>query len=358
MNSIREINRINERELELGVAGKGSWHDQYKDSAYVFVGGLSYDLTEGDVITIFSQWGEIVDINMPRDKETGKQRGFGFVMYEDQRSTVLAVDNMNGTEILGRIVRVDHCRKYNQPGTKDGDGNHVEPDKPTYNAMPPVLEGSDESDSSESEAADSLDEEDPMAAFLRAQKKEEKQKQKKKTITDGSGKKRKHEGETKEERRVRKEAKRMKKAEKERKKADKGGKVKLEPGEHRKREGERSREADDLEKAKGRANRGDWREGRWELERDEKDKDKDRDRKERDISPRRTHSSRHDEPSRDEHYSRGSHRNGDERHRSRDGEETHKSRDEEHRSRNGSSRYDDQRDWRDRDRNRDRDRYA
>jgi hypothetical protein len=52
------------------------------------------------------RWGEIVDINLPRDKETGKTRGFGFVMFEDQRSTVLAVDNMNGASILGRIIRV------------------------------------------------------------------------------------------------------------------------------------------------------------------------------------------------------------------------------------------------------------
>lgn len=47
-----------------------------------------------------------MDINMPRNKETGKVRGFAFLMFEDQRSTVLAVDNMNGCEILGRTIRV------------------------------------------------------------------------------------------------------------------------------------------------------------------------------------------------------------------------------------------------------------
>lgn len=48
---------MNERELELGLIGKKSWHDQYKDSAWVFIGGLPYDLTEGDVIAVFSQYG-------------------------------------------------------------------------------------------------------------------------------------------------------------------------------------------------------------------------------------------------------------------------------------------------------------
>ena len=37
---------------------------------------------------------------------TGKTRGFGFVMYEDQRSTVMAVDNMNGASVLSRTIRV------------------------------------------------------------------------------------------------------------------------------------------------------------------------------------------------------------------------------------------------------------
>lgn len=51
---VKEINKINQLELDLGVSG-ASWHDEYKDSAYIFVGGIPFDLTEGDVITIFSQ---------------------------------------------------------------------------------------------------------------------------------------------------------------------------------------------------------------------------------------------------------------------------------------------------------------
>lgn len=86
-------------ELELKHGNKSSWHDQYKDSAWIFVGGLPYDLTEGDVICVFSQYGEIVNINLVRDKISGKQKGFCFICYEDQRSTILAVDNLNGTKV-------------------------------------------------------------------------------------------------------------------------------------------------------------------------------------------------------------------------------------------------------------------
>jgi RNA-binding motif X-linked protein 2 len=89
------------------------------DSAYIFVGGLSRDLTEGDVITIFSQYGEVMNINMPRDKETGKPKGFAFLMYEDQRSTVLAVDNLGGANILERTIRVDHVKDYKEKRDKE-----------------------------------------------------------------------------------------------------------------------------------------------------------------------------------------------------------------------------------------------
>ncbi|TGZ39336.1 RNA-binding motif protein, X-linked 2 [Temnothorax longispinosus] len=114
LTNVKNIKKLNEQELR--GRNKTSWHDQYKDSAWIFVGGLPYDLTEGDVIAIFSQYGEVVNINLIRDKDTGKQKGYGFLCYEDQRSTILAVDNFNGIKvILGRTIRVDHVSNYKAP---------------------------------------------------------------------------------------------------------------------------------------------------------------------------------------------------------------------------------------------------
>ncbi|XP_056393903.1 RNA-binding motif protein, X-linked 2 isoform X2 [Hyla sarda] len=83
------------------------------------MGGLPYELTEGDIICVFSQYGEIVNINLVRDKVTGRSRGFCFLCYENQRSTVLAVDNFNGIKLRGRTIRVDHVANYRPP--KDGE---------------------------------------------------------------------------------------------------------------------------------------------------------------------------------------------------------------------------------------------
>jgi RNA-binding motif X-linked protein 2 len=45
MNVVKEIQRLNERELQLGLTGRGgSYHDDYKDSAYIFVGNLDFEV--------------------------------------------------------------------------------------------------------------------------------------------------------------------------------------------------------------------------------------------------------------------------------------------------------------------------
>ncbi|KAM7301488.1 RNA-binding motif protein, X-linked 2 isoform X1 [Ixodes scapularis] len=119
LTNVKNITKLNETELKLGINEKTSWHKKYKDSAWIFVGGLDYELTEGDIICVFSQFGEIVNINLIRDKKTGKSKGYCFLCFEDQRSTVLSVDNLNGISLCQRTLRVDHVENYRPP--KDSD---------------------------------------------------------------------------------------------------------------------------------------------------------------------------------------------------------------------------------------------
>lgn len=71
------------------------------------------------------RWGEIVNINLIRDKKTGKSKGFAFICYEDQRSTVLAVDNFNGIKLAGRAIRVDHVQDYKPPKENEKDDDII-----------------------------------------------------------------------------------------------------------------------------------------------------------------------------------------------------------------------------------------
>lgn len=134
MHQVKYVEALNKRELQAAARKggawdvRGSWHEQYKHSAYVFVAGFPYEMTEGDLIVVLSQYGEVVDVNLARDKKTGKSRGFAFVAYEDQRSTVLAVDNFNGAKLLGRTLRVDHCEGYGEEqekASKLGEGREL-----------------------------------------------------------------------------------------------------------------------------------------------------------------------------------------------------------------------------------------
>ena len=55
---------------------------------------------------ICSRYGSVVNINMIRDKKTGKSKGFGFICYENQLSTDLAVDNFNGTQVKIKLKNI------------------------------------------------------------------------------------------------------------------------------------------------------------------------------------------------------------------------------------------------------------
>ena len=178
MNQIRSIQALNARELEAGIAPEASWHRDFADTAYIFIGGLPFELSEGDVITIFSQYGEPTHVHLARDKETGKSKGFAFLKFEDQRSTDLAVDNLGGAQVMGRTLRVDHTR-YKKKEGQDEDEGKVEKF---------VIALSEDEASQESEDERPLlkeeieltkminyheDDEDPMKAYRVEQKREE-----------------------------------------------------------------------------------------------------------------------------------------------------------------------------------------
>ncbi|KAH9828198.1 RNA-binding protein [Teratosphaeria destructans] len=122
MQSIRNVERLNALELDKVVPPNASWHTDYRDTAYIYIGGLPFELSEGDILTIFSQYGNPVHVHLARDKETGKSRGFAFLKYEDQRSCDLAVDNLSGASVLGRLVSVDHTRYKLKEGEVEGAG--------------------------------------------------------------------------------------------------------------------------------------------------------------------------------------------------------------------------------------------
>ncbi|KAL9616399.1 MAG: hypothetical protein Q9160_008725 [Pyrenula sp. 1 TL-2023] len=148
MQAIKQIQALNKRELENAVPPSASWHADYRDTAYVYIGGLDLSLSEGDIITIFSQYGEPTHINLIRDKDTGKSKGYGFLKYEDQRSTDMAVDNLSGSVVVkGEMqLRVEHARyeKRKREGEDEEEMDNVRWDKVL--GIDKAVNGKDETD--------------------------------------------------------------------------------------------------------------------------------------------------------------------------------------------------------------------
>lgn len=136
------------------------------------------------MVTICSQFGEPVHVNLVRDKETGKSRGFAFLKFEDQRSTDLAVDNLCGATVLGRMLRVDHVRYKRRDDEEEGDNVARLMGDATDENPKRRRKGSEDEEEAprrpqlneERELVELIqnhDEEDPMKEFLITEKKEE-----------------------------------------------------------------------------------------------------------------------------------------------------------------------------------------
>ncbi len=76
----------------------------------IYVGNLSFDATETDVEQAFSEYGDVKSVNIIKDRDTGRSRGFGFVEMHDQRSGQEAIEGVNLKDIAGRAVTVNEAR--------------------------------------------------------------------------------------------------------------------------------------------------------------------------------------------------------------------------------------------------------
>ncbi|XP_034038795.1 cold-inducible RNA-binding protein A-like isoform X2 [Thalassophryne amazonica] len=79
------------------------------DEGKLFVGGLSFETNEDSLSAAFSKYGDIEKVDVIRDRENGKSRGFGFVKYENVEDAKDAMAAMDGKSLDGRTIRVDYA---------------------------------------------------------------------------------------------------------------------------------------------------------------------------------------------------------------------------------------------------------
>jgi len=76
----------------------------------IYVGDLSYDVTEDDLKAVFSEFGEVDSVNIIKDKFSGRSKGFGFVEMPDNSEADKAIEALNGTELKGRNLKVNQAK--------------------------------------------------------------------------------------------------------------------------------------------------------------------------------------------------------------------------------------------------------
>lgn len=80
----------------------------------IYIGNLSFDATEADIEQAFGEFGEVKSVNIIKDRDTGRSRGFAFVEMYDQQSGQQAIAELHEQQIAGRPVTVNEARPREQ----------------------------------------------------------------------------------------------------------------------------------------------------------------------------------------------------------------------------------------------------
>ncbi len=90
----------------------------------IYVGNLSYNLTEEDLRQAFEAFGQVSSATIVKDKYSGQARGFGFVEMPNQGEAQTAIKNLNGKELQGRPLNVNEARPRAEGGRSGGKSGH------------------------------------------------------------------------------------------------------------------------------------------------------------------------------------------------------------------------------------------
>jgi RNA recognition motif-containing protein len=86
----------------------------------IYIGNLSFDAEVEDVRSLFAEYGEVRQCNLPLDRETGRKRGFAFVEMGDPAAEQAAIADLQNVEWMGRAIRVNKAEP--RPGGGGGGG--------------------------------------------------------------------------------------------------------------------------------------------------------------------------------------------------------------------------------------------
>jgi len=88
----------------------------------IYVGNLSYQVTQEDLSSVFAEYGTVKRVQLPTDRETGKMRGFAFVEMGTEAEETAAIEALDGAEWMGRDLKVNKAKPREDRGPGGGGG--------------------------------------------------------------------------------------------------------------------------------------------------------------------------------------------------------------------------------------------
>ena len=86
----------------------------------IFVGNLPFRAEREDVLQLFAPFGEVLNCSLPLERDTGRKRGFAFVEMADEAIESTAIDGLQGTELMGRPLRINKAEPRGSGGPRRG----------------------------------------------------------------------------------------------------------------------------------------------------------------------------------------------------------------------------------------------
>lgn len=90
--------------------------------ANIYVGNLPFTCTEDELRKAFEEYGQVSSVNVIKDRETGRPRGFAFVEMPDAKSAGTAIEKLNLSPLSGRNITVNEARPRDDRGGGGGGG--------------------------------------------------------------------------------------------------------------------------------------------------------------------------------------------------------------------------------------------
>ena len=82
----------------------------------IFVGNLPFRAEREDVSQLFAPFGEVLNCSLPLERDTGRKRGFAFIEMADESIESKAIDGLQGTELMGRPLRINKAEPRGSGG--------------------------------------------------------------------------------------------------------------------------------------------------------------------------------------------------------------------------------------------------